>query len=91
MPTRNVVLTDEQAAFVSELVSSGDYQNASETIRAGLRLLQADRDHRSAEIDGLRAGIAEGLAQAQRGEFAEGSAKDVIARAFARTRRQPEA
>ena len=34
MPTRNVVLTDHQAAFVDSLVASGRYQNASEVLRA---------------------------------------------------------
>ena len=37
MPTRNVVITDRQAAFIEELVSSGEYQNASEVLREGLR------------------------------------------------------
>ena len=31
MPTRNVVLTEHQAAFVERLVNSGRYQNASLT------------------------------------------------------------
>jgi antitoxin ParD1/3/4 len=33
MPTRNVVLTDHQAALVEHLVASGRYQNASEVLR----------------------------------------------------------
>ena len=40
MPTRNIVLTDHQAALVERLVSSGRYQNASEVLRQGLRLLE---------------------------------------------------
>ena len=35
MPTRNVVLTDHQAHFVEQLVTSGRYQNASEVLREG--------------------------------------------------------
>ena len=38
MPTRNVVLTGRQAEFVERLVSTGRYQNASEVLRAGIRL-----------------------------------------------------
>lgn len=39
MPTRNIVLTDQQAQFVEQLVRSGRYQNASEVLREGLRML----------------------------------------------------
>ena len=40
MPTRNVVLTNHQAVLVEQLVTSGRYQNASEVLREGLRLLE---------------------------------------------------
>ena len=40
MPTRNVVLTDHQAQFVEQLVNTGRYQNASEVLREGLRLVE---------------------------------------------------
>lgn len=40
MPTRNIVLTDQQALWVQDMVDTGRYQNASEVLRAGLRLLQ---------------------------------------------------
>lgn len=50
MATRNVVLTDAQSAFVDRLVASGRYQNASEALRAGLRLLEREE----AEMDVLR-------------------------------------
>ncbi|WP_428534123.1 type II toxin-antitoxin system ParD family antitoxin [Rhodopila sp.] len=40
MPTRNVVLTEQQAGMIEHLVHSGRYQNAGEVLRDGLRLLQ---------------------------------------------------
>jgi putative addiction module CopG family antidote len=40
MPTRNVVLTAHQAGLVEKLVASGRYQNASEVLRDGLRLIE---------------------------------------------------
>jgi antitoxin ParD1/3/4 len=40
MPTRNVVITDHQATMIEKLVRSGRYQNASEVLREGLRLLE---------------------------------------------------
>lgn len=40
MPTRNINLTDRYDQFVEEQVEAGKYQNASEVLRAGLRLLE---------------------------------------------------
>jgi antitoxin ParD1/3/4 len=44
--TRNVSVTAELIAFIRAQVASGHYQNASEVVRVGLRLLarQADRE-----------------------------------------------
>lgn len=46
--TRNVSLTAELNAFIRAQVASGQYQNASEVVRAALRLLQRqhERDER---------------------------------------------
>jgi antitoxin ParD1/3/4 len=38
--TRNVSLTAELNEFIRDRVASGRYQNASEVVRTGLRLLQ---------------------------------------------------
>lgn len=40
MPTRNINLTEHFDQFVEELVGAGRYKNASEVLRAGLRLLE---------------------------------------------------
>ena len=40
MPTRNVVLTDQQSDMIDGLVASGRFQNASEAMRDAVRLLQ---------------------------------------------------
>lgn len=84
MVTRNVVLTDSQSAFVDRLVASGRYQNASEALRAGLRLLEREE----AELDDLRIRLTTGLEQARRGDLAEGSGEHAIRRSFA-ARRSP--
>jgi antitoxin ParD1/3/4 len=68
MPTRNLVLTDQQSAFVDHLVASGRFQNASEALRAGLRLLEREE----AAWEEVRQGVLEGLAQVERGETVDG-------------------
>ena len=78
MPTRNVVLTDHQSDLIDRLVASGRFQNASEAMRAGLRLLEDEE--RQAEA--LVKRIEKGLAEADRGEFVPGSGREVIERAF---------
>lgn len=40
MPTRNVVLTGHHEAVIERLAKSGRYQNASEVLREGLRLVE---------------------------------------------------
>ena len=82
MATRNVVLTAEQSELVDHLVTSGRYQNASEAMRAGLRLLEREE----AEFGILRSRLERGLEQARGGDFAEGSGEDAVRRAFARAR-----
>ncbi|MDP6564712.1 MAG: type II toxin-antitoxin system ParD family antitoxin [Alphaproteobacteria bacterium] len=86
MPTRNIVLTDNQDSLVGELVDSGRYKSASEVMRAGLRLLENEIEQRQAELDDIRAGILEGVRQADAGDFAEGSADEIVKRAFSRAR-----
>ena len=53
MPTRNVVLSDHQHDLVETLVQSGRYQNASEVLREGLRLIE----ERQAELFGWFGGM----------------------------------
>jgi antitoxin ParD1/3/4 len=82
MPTRNVVLTDSQTDLIERLIADGRYQNASEALRAGLRLLEREE----AEMTALRARLAVGLEEARSGALAEGSGEDAIRRAFAAAR-----
>ncbi len=82
MATRNVVLTDTQSSLVDRLVETGRYQNASEALRAGLRLLEREES----ELDALRNQLSAGLAQARAGDLAEGSGEDAIRRVFAAVR-----
>ncbi|MCF6200364.1 MAG: type II toxin-antitoxin system ParD family antitoxin [Hyphomicrobiaceae bacterium] len=82
MVTRNIVLTDVQSSLIDRLVETGRFQNASEALRAGLRLLEREED----EINALRKQLSSGLAQARAGEFAKGSGEEAIRRVFATAR-----
>ena len=71
MPTRNVVLTDHQARLVEQLVASGRYQNASEVIRAGLRLLLRSEAEDAAKLEALRNAAAKGIQELDGGYYDE--------------------
>ena len=67
--TKNISLTPEQAAQVEARISSGRYQNASEVVRAGLRLL----DEHEAKLASMRQQIQRGLDSLDAGEGLDGS------------------
>ena len=54
MPTRNIVITDRQQGLIESLVESGRYQNASEVLRDGLRLVEDRETTQAAKLDALR-------------------------------------
>jgi len=60
VPTRNVNLTDELDQFVLAKVESGRYENASEVVRAALRILEREERRYEAKLAALRAAIDEG-------------------------------
>jgi antitoxin ParD1/3/4 len=69
MPTRNVVLTDHQASLVEQLVTSGRYQNASEVLREGLRLVEQREAEDAYRLESLRAAVQVGTADIAAGRF----------------------
>ncbi len=69
MPTRNVVLTDHQTDLIEVLVSSGRYQNASEVLREGIRLIEKQEAEDNARIASLREAAHAGLADIDAGRF----------------------
>ncbi|MGP4917629.1 type II toxin-antitoxin system ParD family antitoxin [Brachybacterium tyrofermentans] len=69
MATRNVVLSDHQHELVNSLVTSGRYQNASEVLRAGLRLLEQRDAEDAARLAALRAAADRGWADVAAGRF----------------------
>ena len=71
MPTRNVVLTEHQEAFIEALVSSGRYQNASEVMREGLRLVESREAEEALKLEALRSAARAGLEAIERGDYHE--------------------
>jgi antitoxin ParD1/3/4 len=61
VPTRNIHLSAELDAYVDERVKSGQYANASEVLRAGLRQLQQSELEDRAKIEALRTAIQNGI------------------------------
>lgn len=71
MPTRNVVLTDQQHEFVETLVRSGRYQNASEVLREGLRLIEGREREDAAKLHALRTAAEQGWADVAAGRHTD--------------------
>lgn len=69
MATRNVVLSPHQHELVESLVSTGRYQNASEVLRAGLRLLEQQEAVEAARLDALRAAAEVGWKDIDEGRY----------------------
>jgi len=65
MPT-SVALGNHFEEFLRSQLESGRFNNASEVVRAGLRLLEENEQRKQLELDALRAEIAAGLASSSR-------------------------
>jgi antitoxin ParD1/3/4 len=71
MPTRNVVLSEHQQHLVETLVQSGRYQNASEVLREGLRLIEERERLEDAKLKALKQAARQGWADVSAGRYAD--------------------
>ena len=69
MSTRNVVLSQHQHELVESLVVAGRYQNASEVLRAGLRLLEQQELEDASKLKTLRYAAERGWSDLKAGRF----------------------
>ena len=69
MPTRNVFLTEHLDSFIASGIEAGQYSNASEVVREGLRLLEQRQAEDRAKVEWLRGAAQEGIDAVERGEY----------------------
>jgi antitoxin ParD1/3/4 len=69
MPTRNVVLSEQQQQLVETLVHSGRYQNASEVLRDGLRLIEERERREDAKLKALKEAARQGWTDVSAGRY----------------------
>lgn len=80
MPTRNVVLTEHQAALVENLVATGRYQNASEVLREGLRLVETRESEDALRLKALQAAVQVGLTDSAAGRYTDFNSSESLTR-----------
>ena len=81
MPT-SVALGDHFEEFIRKQLASGRFNNVSEVVRAGLRLLEEEQKLREIRHRDLKAAIKEGIDSED-----AGSVEEVVARNRARRRK----
>lgn len=72
----SVTLGEHFTTFISNKIDEGRFESASEAVRAGLRLLEAEE----AKLDLLRAAIQEGVESGISDRTAEDVRSDVLGR-----------
>jgi antitoxin ParD1/3/4 len=60
MPTRNINLTPKMDKYVDAKIRSGNFANASEVLRAGLRALEQGEKEDRARLEVIREAVAAG-------------------------------
>ena len=70
MPTMNVSLTENLAAFIEHEVAVGSYSSQSEVVRDALRLLHREKAAEQEKLEMLRRAVMVGIDDVQHGRFA---------------------
>lgn len=84
MPT-SVALGDHFEEFIRKQLDSGRFNNASEVVRAGLRLLEDEQKLRELRHRELKAAIREGIGSEDAGSIEEVVARNRVRRSKGKT------
>lgn len=79
MTTVAITLREEDERFLDEVVKSGRFLTHSDAVAEALADLKVREAIREQRISELRSKVQAGVEQANRGEFVEFSAQDIIA------------
>lgn len=71
MATHNIVVPKPMEQSIDDLVNTGRYQNFSEVVRAGLRMLLEHEAAESARLEALRNATSVGIMQIEAGQYEE--------------------
>jgi antitoxin ParD1/3/4 len=82
MPTKNLVITEQQSEWLEGLVKSGRYQNASEVMRRALQTLQLQEQIDAERHQALLAAIQLGRDDIAAGRYVTLSSGDEIREFF---------
>ncbi|MCX6971277.1 MAG: type II toxin-antitoxin system ParD family antitoxin [Verrucomicrobia bacterium] len=77
MPTQNVNLPPHFKKFIDGNIRDGRFGNASEVVRAGLRLLEHEQTLRQLKIQRLRESARAGIDDVAAGRFTDLPAADI--------------
>jgi antitoxin ParD1/3/4 len=80
MANTSMTLGPHWEGFIKEQIESGRFTSASEVVRAGLRELETNAQ----KLADLKEALRPGLEEADRGEFVDVTAQDIIDRTLAR-------
>lgn len=88
MPTRNINLTDRYDQFVEHQIKAGTFKNASEVLRAGLRLLEQQQQTDEQKLALLKKLAREGFASLDQGAGISLPSDKALAQAVAKIGRR---